>query len=442
MRLRLFALAMLAAPPCLAQTVSTASTGSVAELVPRVVERVAQVAEENYVFPDTGRMVAEHLRRRLRAGAFTSVSTPAQLADRLTLEMRAVNGDRHLYVNLAGSSATAGGVRMVRRRPGEAPSDEALVWPRRMNYDFTSLQRLAGNVGYLSLSALSSRGSDEAFRAVDAAMAFLAHVDAMIIDLRSTVGGEPRMSDYLASYFFEGAGTPTLTSTSRAMDQTIERATVRVNGTHRPGIPVFLLVGPGTASGTEDFAFIMKQSGRATLVGGRTAGAGRLTATYPVGDGFVASVSGGRTFDPRTGKEWERIGIEPHVQASQDEALTVAHAAAIERVALSTRDSVWKGALQWTRRAVLARARPYALAAKVLRGYAGDYDQRVVRFDQGKLWYQRDASRPREELTPVDERTFALGEATRVEFVLERESVVALKVIAPTGQELIYPRTN
>jgi len=359
-----------------------------------------------------------------------------------------VNGDRHLYVTYvgAGGSPSAGGAtsgpRMVMRRPGDPIAPNELAAARRAHYDFQTVQRLAGNVGYVALSQLSSRGSAEAFAALDAAMAFLERTDAMIVDLRRTLGGEPRMSDYFASYFFGPEPVATLTSYSRAMNRTDERTTVPVKGTRQPDIPLYLLVGQGTASGTEDFAFIIKQTGRGTLVGGRTAGAGRLTRVYPAGDGFVASVSGGRTFDPRTGREWERSGIEPDVATSDEDALTAAHAAALERVGSTTSDSVWRNALRWTRAALLARAKPVAVSSDILRQYAGDYELRLVRYENGRLWYQRDVARPREELTPVDSRTFALGEATRIEFIQEGRGVTAMTIVSPLGQVSMFPRTK
>jgi hypothetical protein len=439
-----FVALMLAAAPHVPGAQTAQDPATLSSIVERVVDSVARVAEQNYVFADTGRMVADYLRKRLRDGSYRSVVELAQLADRLTTDMQAVNGDRHLYVAYAGRSGSpsdAGPVRQaVTRRPAEvSPAD---VWGQRANYDFNSVQRLAGNVGYLSLFQLSSRGTEEAFAVIDAAMAFLERADAVIIDLRRTAGGEPRMSDYLASYFFGAEPVPTLNSYSRRMNRTIERTTLPVNGKRRPDIPVYVLVGKGTASGTEDFAFIMKQSGRGTLVGGRTAGAGRLTRMYPVGNGFVASVSGGRTYDPRTGKEWERVGIEPDVASSDADALTTAHAAALERIASATSDSLWKNALAWTRIAVLARANPVVLPESALRDYAGDYDVRLVRLENGKLWYQRDATRPREELTPVDARTFALGEATRVEFVSDGSRVTSMKLVTPLGQLSTFPRTR
>ena len=439
-----FVVLMLAAAPHVLGAQRAPDPAALSSIVERVVDSVARVTEQNYVFADTGRMVADYLRKQLRDGAYRSVVELAQLADRLTTDMQAVNSDRHLYVTYGGGSGSpsdAGPVRqVVIRRAGEvSPPD---VWAQRANYDFNSLQRLAGNVGYLSVFQLSSRGAEEAFAVVDAAMAFLERVDAVIIDLRRTVGGEPRMSDYLASYFFGAEPVPTLNSYSRRMNRTIERTTVPVKGKRRPDIPVYVLVGKGTASGTEDFAFVMKQSGRGTLVGGRTAGAGRLTRMYPFGNGFVASVSGGRTYDPRTGKEWERVGIEPDVASSDDDALATAHAAALERIASAASDSLWKNALAWTRIAVIARANPIVLPESALREYAGDYDVRLVRLANGKLWYQRDAARPREELTPVDAHTFALGEATRVEFVRDGSRVTSMKLVTPLGQVSTFPRTR
>jgi hypothetical protein len=436
--MRLLCATLIAAPGVLGAQNSNRDLGA---LIDRVVANVANAAEQSYVFPDTGKLVADHVRKRHREGAYANIMDPAQLADRLTNDLRAINGDRHLYVTFAGTSPTQSGAQpqMVMRRPGDPVPPDALAAARRANYDIEAVQRLAGNVGYLSVTRLSTRGSDEAYAVIDAAMAFLERTDAMIIDLRNTVGGEPRVSDYLASYFFGPTPTPTLTSYSRRMNRTDERMTVPVRGKLRAGVPLFLLVGPGTASGTEDFAFIMKQTGRGTLVGGQTAGAGRLTGIYPVGDGFSASVSGGRTYDPRTGKEWERTGIAPDIASSNDDALIVAHAAAVQRLADLASDPAYKGTLAWTRTVILARAKPVAIPASVLSELAGTYDTRQVRLENGALWY---AARRPERLINVNDSTFAIGEVTRIEFVREGGRVTAMKFVSPLGQVSTFPRTK
>lgn len=417
-------------------------------LVYRVVDSLASVVATNYVVPDTGRLVAEHLRTRLRSGAYDKPSTFAQLADRLTVDLQTVNGDRHLYVSYTGTAGPRppreGGAapQLVMRRPGDPVPSEQLLAARRANYDVSRIERLPGNVGYLALNLLSARGSDEIYRIIDAAMAVLERTDVMIIDLRRTPGGEPRVSDYIASYFFGPDSVRTLSSYSRAMNQTMERWTRPVAGKTRPDVPVYVLVGLGTASGAEDLAFIFKQTGRGTLVGERTAGAGRPTRTYPVGDGFVASVSGGRTFDPRTGKEWERIGIEPNIPAPEADALTVAHLHALAKVAATTSDSTWRQTLLQARASVAARSKPVAIPAATLATYAGTYDVRIVEARGGRLYYRRDTTRAPDELTPLPDGAFALGEATRVEFVREGGRVTAMRMITPGTPPSTLPRTR
>jgi hypothetical protein len=438
----------LLALPAMAMGQPSASNGRTDPLLAkRVVESLARTIEENYVVPDTGRMIAEHLRARLKDGAYAGVMGMAQFANRLGADAKAINGDLHLYVNFTGAldaqAAAQNGPRIVMRRPGDAPPPtQVSPQARRSNFNMRSVERLAGNVGYFSIDQLSTYGNDEAFRVIDAAMAFLDRADAMIIDLRRTPGGEPRMADYVASYFFGPDTVRTLTSYSRALGQTFERWTTPVRGQARPNIPLFVLVGRGTASGAEDLAFILKQTGRAKLVGERTAGAGRPTRIYPIGDGFVASVPGGRTFDQRTGKEWERVGIQPDIAVDPDIALTTAHAAALERLAAAEADSSWKRSLLWARESVIARANPKSIAPGRLRRFAGEYDLLRITYEEGKLWYQRDATRPKEELTPVDNRTFALGEASRIEFIGDGSRVTAMRLTNPTGPPSEFPRTR
>jgi retinol-binding protein 3 len=435
-------LPLLALLPALALSQISPQAHLDRETARRVADRVASAIEENYVFPDTGHMVAEYLRGRIRAGAYDAPMSTGQLADHLGADIKTINGDLHLYVNFIGAQAGAAqaGPRMVMRRPGDQLPPEQLLQSRRNNYDIRSAQRLAGNVGYVSVGLLSAR-TDEALRVFDAAMAFLEYTDAMIIDLRKTAGGDPRMADYVASYFFGPDSVRTLNSYMRAFDQTRERWTGAVNGKTRPTVPVYVLVGPGTASGAEDLAFIFKQTKRGRLVGEKTAGAGRLTRTYPVGDGFVVSVPGGRTYDPRTGLEWERVGIRPDISASGD-ALVTAHSEALTRLASAATDTTWRRSLTWAREAVQARARPFIVDHATLESYAGTYDLRVISFENGKLWHQRDANRPKEELVPIDDHTFAIGEVSRIEFLRDGGRVTGFRLLATPEMVSTYPRTR
>jgi hypothetical protein len=273
-------------------------------------------------------------------------------------------------------------------------------------------------------------------------MALLERTDAMIIDLRRTPGGDPRMSDYVASYFFGPDSVRTLTTSSRVPSFTMERWTVSVPGKRRSSIPVYVLIGPGTASGAEDLAFIFRSTKRGILIGERSAGAGRPNRIYPIDDGFAVSVSGGRTFDPRTGKEWERVGIEPDIRTTGDEALFAAQVEALRTLAAAESDPVRHRGLEFARQNLDARWHPHVMSADVLKQLAGEYDTRRVALEGGKLFYSREGMGGRTELIAISDTLFALGDAAQVEFVRDASRVSAVRILTPDGQAATIPRTK
>src|SRR6185503_2257548 len=105
----------------------------------------------------------------------------------------------------------------------------------------------------------------------------------MVIDVRYVPGGDVRMVDLLASYFFDKV-VPTLATYFRPRNETLQRSTLAsVPGRRRPDIPVYVLTSRDTGSAAEDFVFLMRQTGRATLVGDRTAGAGHTNVIVGLG---------------------------------------------------------------------------------------------------------------------------------------------------------------
>src|SRR6185295_5182922 len=65
--------------------------------------------------------------------------------------------------------------------------------------------------------------------------------------------------------------------------------------------------------------------GRATIVGKRTVGAAQGGGWVPVGDGFVVFIPSFRSFDPKTGRNWEGSGVLPDAETAVDRALETAH---------------------------------------------------------------------------------------------------------------------
>jgi len=282
------------------------------------VESVASVVEENYPWPDTARMIADHVRKQHASNMYDTIPTFAELARALTRDLRAINGDLHLAVH-GGSSG--------------APGPMALVSPEDRPTGVELFERLDGHVGYLKLNQLIA--GDRSFHAVAEALDFLDGTDAMVLDLRGIPGGNTQMSNFLVSHFLP-PDVLSLNAVSQATGETTSHHTlIEVPGPRRLDVPLYVLVDRGSASAAEHVPFVLQNFGRATIVGERTVGAGRNNVFFPAELGLRVSLSTTRVYDPLSGREWERSGIVPDIVTTSEEALTAALKHARETVRAS-----------------------------------------------------------------------------------------------------------
>jgi C-terminal processing protease CtpA/Prc len=119
---------------------------------------------------------------------------------------------------------------------------------------------------------------------------------------------------------------------------------------------------------------------RATLVGERTAGAGHMVDFVDVPGGFTLGVSITRVSDPRTGAEWEAVGVPVDKAVDADRALSVAQQDALHLLADRATDPEQKRRLQWSADWVAANDAPQPSASEQSR-LAGQFaeDREVLR---------------------------------------------------------------
>ncbi len=211
-----------------------------------------------------------------------------------------------------------------------------------------------------------------------------------------------------------------------------------VPGPRRPDVPLFVLISQATGSAAEEFSFVLKNRGRATLVGRRTAGAGHMVAQAPVGHGFTVSVSITFVSDPVTGAEWEQIGVQPDLAVAPEQALTAAHVAALKAIAAGTTDANRSEVLRRLIETNEARLRATPEAAARLHRFAGTYAGRAVTVRDGQLWYLRRSGGLSEPLTPLGGDVYALA-AARLRFA-ESGGAMTLTVEQPDGARLTFTR--
>jgi hypothetical protein len=413
-----------------AQPVRRAAAPYNAEAAKQVVDAFATTLRDRYADADTGAMIAAHIERRLASGAYANLQDWGQFARLLTQDLQSVNEDTHLVVN----EPAAGG-------PGGPAGPGGPGGPGAQPHGIEEARRLEGNVGYLRMSHFL--GGDAAFEAVQGALTALAGSDAMIIDLRNSRGGSGGLANFILSHFTGPDSTLTILVYDRVRDATMQiYSMAEVPGPRRPEVPLFVLVDDVTRSAAEHLPFVLQNLKRATIVGSRTAGAGRNNMGVPLPHGLSGSVSFTRVMEPGTNREWERRGIEPDLNVHPDSALDVAHREALSRIAAAASpqgrarvERVLAGVI-----AEQAARRATAAGADLLR-YVGTYEGgQYVTVSDGRIIYQSRVAQPRVPLAPLGGGLFAAGEA-RYRFTIEGRAAT-LAVVAPDGTESVAARQS
>jgi C-terminal processing protease CtpA/Prc len=99
---------------------------------------------------------------------------------------------------------------------------------------------------------------------------------------------------------------------------------------------VLVVTSNRTASAAEHFALALKATGRATLIGEATAGANHFGGPQRLNANFAVWMPVGRTYDIKTGKDWEGAGIAPDIEADPKQALVLA----LEKAGISHEEAV------------------------------------------------------------------------------------------------------
>lgn len=287
-----------------------------------VVHALAQAMRDSYVFPAVGKRVAQELEARDARGAYDRDVTVKALGDALGRDVRTLADDRHLRVDFYPDFGKDGG-------PGGMPSAEVRgEWIARHGYGIERVERLPGNVGLLRVDAFPD--ADLMADAYGSAMRLLSGTDALIIDLRHNGGGTPEAVAYLMSYFFDVDDGRELFDVYNHDDGTTRQYwSFPVSGP-RYLRPVYLLVSARTMSAGESFAYFMQAQKRATVVGDVTWGGANPVRPVELKHGLVAGIPFMRAFDPKTGKNWEHVGVKPDVPADPAHAEQVAYVALLK----------------------------------------------------------------------------------------------------------------
>jgi C-terminal processing protease CtpA/Prc len=291
-----------------------------------VINQLATLVAERYVFRDVGAEVAERLTKAAADGRYDVLAEPAQLAAQVTADLQEGNGDLHLRLK-----------HHVDEVVDETdPVAEEAAWRHRAEQSaggMARVERLAGNVGLLEIRPLLF-DPRHAGAAVTAAMSLLSATDALVIDLRRCVGGSPDMVAFVCSHLFDDDPVHLNDLVTPADGSVHQFWTVpHVPGPRFGGSkPIWVLTSPATFSGGEELSYDLQQLGRARIVGERTGGGAHPRDGIKLHPHLEATIPVMRAINPISGTNWEGIGVAPDVEVPAADAFAEAYRQALDHV--------------------------------------------------------------------------------------------------------------
>ncbi len=297
----------------------------------RAIDAIAAKLAEFYVYPEVAQKMVQALHDHQQHGDYNSLTAGTEFAAVLRADLLTVSHDHHIFVDYDPFTPPANRPPDDGRPHPLSPEDIArqTAQLQHSNCEFSKVEILPRNIGYLKFDAFPD--PQVCGPTVTNALGFLAHTDAVIIDLRQNGGGDPAMVELIASYFFS---EPTHINDlyDRHEDKTTQYWTLPYIPGPRISAPLYILTSSRTFSGAEEFSYDMQTQKRAAIVGETTGGGAHPVHGVPASDHFTIGVPFARPINPVTHTDWEGTGITPDVKVPASEALEAAQKLALERL--------------------------------------------------------------------------------------------------------------
>lgn len=381
-----------------------------------IVQDIARLASEKYIFPEKGQATAQALLAHLEQGHYDDVSSPYDFADRLTSDLRQASADQHWSVQYDSALTTA---LYGEGEVGEAELAQLKQHIYRQNFGIARVEHLSGNIGYVDLHGFAWIGFPGAGESITALMQLISHCDALIFDVRRNHGGEVETLQLYISYFVESDPKLYDSFYYRPTGETQQMWTMPfVPGNRMPDVPLCILTSGVTGSGGEAFAYILQSMRRATVIGESTLGAAHTTDMEIVQEHFQVEYPSGRPISPFTQGNWEGAGVTPDIPTPDEQALPVAYLHLLEGLIQSNTDEARIRELEWDLEIARSTCSPVRVASSVLQRYAGEYGDRTFRLLGGMLTYARQG-RSALKLVPLSQKRFLYPDEIKFEFALD-----------------------
>jgi hypothetical protein len=304
---------------------------------------------------------------------------------------------------------------------------------KQRNYGFREVRIMDGNIGYISITQFYDVNEQSAAVAANL-FSFLKNANALIIDVRDNPGGEPDMVKYIISHFFKERthlndfyDRHSLTNTywtDQLPDSPVFSA-----------MPLYILANERTYSAAEEFTYDLQSLHRAIIIGKTTGGAAHWVTSNSIGNGFIGNIPFRKAVNPYTHANWEKVGVKPDVNGSDENALDLALLTAYKNIINTSKDFVVINPAKWCLTPLDAKLRHFELNTTTLKTYAGNYSGRLITLKNSRLYFT-DVNGYKIGLIPISPTAFTFTNNDRhIEFSLAANGkVIELAFIYPDGR--------
>lgn len=301
------------------------------------------------------------------------------------------------------------------------------------NFDFSKLEILAGNVGYLKFNYFAKKAKAQA--TIEAAMQFVSNCDALIIDLQENAGGHVNTAEYICSFFYpEGS---TLFYRNLTDETEIEYFAKAVGPESLTKMPLYILINERTASAAEVITNTFMETQRATVIGSLTWGGAHACALVILNDAFALQLPFSKMEGPVTKSNWEAKGIEPDITKAPKNIIENVHHLAISNLLDNEANTKAKRKYKGILKSIEAKFNEEEIE---LLDYEGKYAKHHFEVKNKTLYHSKVGERP-VNLLHIKNDEFIL-QSKRFETVFfsrtKRGNVYAANFIKANGDTLSY----
>jgi C-terminal processing protease CtpA/Prc len=403
-----------------------------------VLNSIGNAINSYYVFPDTAKLMWNYINRQNEKDEYDLLVNPNDFANKVVKDIRSVYDDAHLRIEYNPQLEADILKFLSSKKEAGKVADAAIAKDEKMNFYFRKIEILPSNIGYIQLNGFAT-SSLSASKTIQAAMQFVAHTDALIIDLRNNYGGNAETADEVAGYFFRNK-TYTGESFNRIENKWTQRYVENkkaITGGLVLDMPVYILTSHSTFSAAEGFAYIFQTIKKSMIIGDTTRGGAHLTRSFSLGNGFVGFIPFTRGKNAVTNTDWEGTGVIPDISTADSDCLITAHNIILNKKLAATKGETEKRKISYLlnyNRSKNASAIINPLNASKLTGQFAEFEV-TLQGDQLMFRDTNERTVKYKKMSAVTPTLFQVGNDYQVEFILENGLCTSIKMYWDDGWE-------